>query len=194
MYALVGLGNPGAKYSLTRHNVGFMVIDALLRKLGAENDVKKDFNALVAKAKLGGHELILAKPQTYMNLSGQSVQAIMTFYKIPMENLLVIHDEVDIPFGTVKLQKNRGHGGHNGIRDIHAKLGPDYSRLRVGVGRPTIPQMDVADYVLQNFSQDELGKLSDRWLDQLADAALIFVEYGFQKAPNKINNLTLGTA
>jgi peptidyl-tRNA hydrolase, PTH1 family len=191
MYAIVGLGNPGAKYQLTRHNVGFMVIEALEQKLGAKRSSKKEFDGFVSKAKVDDHDVMLLQPQTFMNLSGGSVQGLMTFYKIPLENLLVIHDEVDVPFGQVRFQKNRGHGGHNGIRDVHAKLGPDYSRLRVGVGRPTIPQMEVADYVLQNFSEDELKKLTNGWLDKLADAALVFIEDGFVKAPNKINNLSI---
>lgn len=188
MFVIVGLGNPGPKYALTRHNVGFMIIDALAMKLGTRMEMKRDFNAEVAKVSFEGKDVLLLKPMTFMNNSGQSVQAIMSFYKISPENLLVLHDEVDLPFGQLRLQKNRGHGGHNGIRDIHAKIGPDYSRLRVGVGRPTIPQFEVADYVLQNFSKEELGALENTKLDDFAEAPLTFIEDGFLKAQNKINS------
>ena len=186
MHLIVGLGNPGVRYKLTRHNVGFMVIDALVSHLGATT-VSNDFKTHLFKAKFEEHELLLAEPQTFMNLSGEAVQALMAYYKISPEHLLVIHDEVDIPFKSLRLQHARGHGGHNGIRNIHEKIGPEYARLKVGVGRPTIPQMEVADYVLQNFSHEEQAELPDL-IGLSADAVLDFVEDGFVKAQNKYNS------
>lgn len=188
MLVFVGLGNPGPKYRFTRHNIGFMLIDALADALGA--DFRSEHKAEVAKVKdpESGNDILLVKPQTFMNLSGESVQSILSFYKLQKEQLLVIHDEVDVPFGQLRLQHNRGHGGHNGIRNIHQLVGPEYARLRLGVGRPTIPQMDVATYVLQNFSEDEMSGMSD-FLSKSAEAAFLFSDLGFQKAQNKVNAL-----
>jgi PTH1 family peptidyl-tRNA hydrolase len=185
VYLIVGLGNPGVRYKLTRHNIGFLVIDALAEHIQAKLNLD-DFNALTCKVKVAGHDVVLAEPQTFMNLSGQSVQPLMTYFKIPPENLLVIHDEVDLPFARIRMQKNRSHGGHNGVRDIHDKIGSDYARLRLGVGRPTHPQMQVADFVLQNFSIQEQSQLAD-YIGNACDAVLDFIEDGFEKAQNKHN-------
>ncbi len=188
MHILVGLGNPGPKYALNRHNIGFMLMDVLAQHLGAE--FREEPKALVAKARHthGGesHDLLLVKPQTFMNLSGEAVLPLMTFYKASHENLIVAHDEVDLPFGVVRMQKNRGHGGNNGIRNIHQHLGPDYARLKMGVGRPANPQMDVAAHVLQNFAPEEMQRLPD-FLQTSANALLMFSEIGFLKAQNQVN-------
>lgn len=185
MYLIVGLGNPGIKYKLTRHNIGFLVVDAIADhfKVKIENE---DFSSHFGKLKLGNEEIILLKPQTFMNLSGEAVQPIMAYFKIPIENVLVIHDEVDLPFKSVKFQKNRGHGGHNGIRNIHEKIGQDYARLRLGVGRPTIPQMSVADFVLQNFNKEQEVELAE-FIGHACDATLDFIEEGFIKAQGNYN-------
>lgn len=185
MFLLVGLGNPGIRYQLTRHNIGFLAIDALAEHLRQPLNSEK-FKAFISKSRFANQDLYLAKPQTYMNLSGESVQALLAYYKIELENLLVVHDDIDQPFGQIKLQKNRGHGGHNGIRNIHEKLGSNYARLKLGVGRPPIPQMDVADYVLQNFSKEEQAQLSE-FAGRAVDAILDFVELGFERAQNKHN-------
>ncbi len=185
MKLIVGLGNPGPKYALTRHNIGFMVIDALADHLKAPN-AKTECQALTHKVRVGDEEVLLVKPQTFMNLSGTSVQGLMAFYKVGLDDLLVLHDEVDIPFAKLRFQRNRGHGGHNGIRDIHAKVGSDYARLKVGVGRPMVPQMEVADFVLQNFSKENMAELGD-FIGRAAEAVLSFIEDGFQKAQNKFN-------
>lgn len=183
---IVGLGNPGYRYQLTRHNIGFMIIDALIRHFEARPS--EQFKSQIAKAKHDGRDVILAKPQTYMNLSGEAVQAITAYYKISLENLLVIHDDIDQPFGQLRFQRNRGAGGHNGIRDIHEKLGtPDYARLKIGVGRPTNPHIPIEDYVLQNFAKEEEGQLSEV-IQQAGEATLTFIESGFQRAQNEFNN------
>jgi PTH1 family peptidyl-tRNA hydrolase len=180
MHLIVGLGNPGPKYQMNRHNVGFMVIDALVdhHRLTTKNE----HSATTAKL---GNEVLFAMPQTFMNLSGQSVQALMSFYKIHPDNLLVLHDEVDIPFGSLRLQRNRGHGGHNGIRDIHEKIGPDYARLKIGVGKSPVPQMDMASWVLGNFGADQFETLKEL-IGNSADAVHHFIELGIVKAQNKL--------
>lgn len=188
MFILVGLGNPGPKYKLNRHNVGFILLDALAQEF--QMSFKKEESAEVLKTKIQvegqTEELLLVKPMTYMNLSGEVVQPLMSFYKTGLDKLIVAHDEIDLPFGQVRLQKNRGHGGHNGIRNIHSKVGSDYARLRIGVGRPSNPQMDVADYVLQNFLDQELESLP-KVLEIAAEGFFQLVENGFEKAQNHIN-------
>ena len=185
MKLIVGLGNPGPQYKLTRHNIGFLVIDALAQELNL-GPQKSESHSLTYKGKVGAQDVLLVQPQTFMNLSGTAVQALMAFYKCGLDDLLVLHDEVDLPFAKMKFQRNRGHGGHNGIRDIHAKVGSDYARLKIGVGRPTIPQMDVADFVLQNFPRESEKQLAE-FIGRAADATLCFIEEGFQKAQNKFN-------
>jgi PTH1 family peptidyl-tRNA hydrolase len=182
---IVGLGNPGPKYALTRHNVGFLVVDALIQELNLNNK-KDECQAHTYKARIGNDDVLFVKPQTFMNLSGTSVQGLMAFYKATLDDILVLHDEVDIPFAKLRFQRNRGHGGHNGIRDIHAKVGSDYARLKIGVGRPMIPQMEVADFVLQNFPKENEKELIE-FVGRAADAVLSFLEEGFQKAQNKFN-------
>ncbi|OFZ12073.1 MAG: aminoacyl-tRNA hydrolase [Bdellovibrionales bacterium RBG_16_40_8] len=187
MFLIVGLGNPGIKYKLNRHNIGFIVVDVLAMHLQIKLKMDNDYNALIGHGRIGEEDVILCEPQTYMNLSGESVQSIVTFFKIPLDKLLVIHDEVDLSFGQLRFQKNRGHNGHNGVRNIHEKIGSDYSRLRVGVGRPAIPQMSVADFVLQNFSREQEAELSD-FVGSVCDAALDFCEEGLEKTQAKYNS------
>jgi PTH1 family peptidyl-tRNA hydrolase len=150
MRLLVGLGNPGDQYAKTRHNIGFRVLDSL------GLDFHKGFLGLIAK----DGDRIYLKPQTYMNRSGDSVLAALSFHKIKPEDLLVIHDELDLPFGTIKLKKGGGHAGHNGLRDIMRVIGPEFSRIRVGIGKPQ-HKTQVADYVLSNFSAQEEAVLCD---------------------------------
>lgn len=186
MWLVAGLGNPGAKYALTRHNIGFMAVDYLLRSLEAPSG-KTDFKALVNKFKWDGHEIVTAQPQTYMNLSGESVRPLMDFYKISPENLIVVHDEIDIPFGEMRIHKNKSPGGHNGIKSVSEKLGTnDYLRLRLGVGRPPHPEMAVPDYVLQKFSETEMNALPE-FLNRAADALEAIIFEGASKAATKFN-------
>ena len=192
MFLIVGLGNPGTKYALTRHNIGFLALDALARSFGGEFK-KEEFTALTLKMKLDDQEVLLAKPQTYMNVSGESVIPLMQYYKIEVANMLVIHDDIDQPFNYMKLQKNRGPGGHNGIKSISEQLGhQDYARLKLGVGRPANPRVPVVDYVLQNFDKTEQEKLVD-FLNRAGDAAESFIFDGFEKAANRYNQKPAGT-
>ncbi len=188
MKLLVGLGNPGAKYVLTRHNLGFMVLDGLAGSVGiSDSQWKSEKKALTTKIRLGGESALLVKPQTFMNLSGESVRALVDYYSIELEDLLIIHDEVDFPFQVMKFQKARGHGGHNGIRSTHQYLSTnDYARLKMGVGRPPGRQ-DVADFLLSNFSKTEMQELPD-FLSNACEGVAFWVEQGTAKAANQFNS------
>ena len=184
-YLIIGLGNPGREYKDTRHNIGFMLIDHLAEKIGARG-MKVQSKAIVISGIYEERKLILAKPQTYMNLSGQSVQGLLHFYKIPLENLLIAHDDLDIPYGTIRIRPTGGPGGQRGMANTIELLGTkDFPRLRLGIGRPP-GRMDAKDYVLQDFSKDEL-KLMPELLTRAADAALEFVMKGLNAAMNKYN-------
>ncbi len=156
MHLIVGLGNIGEKYQLTRHNIGFMVIDEITKNLSTSNINNPNFQSTLLKS---GNNLF-SKPTTYMNNSGIAVYAIKEYYKIDLENIIVIHDDLDLPFGTVKFKIGGGHGGHNGLRSLDSHITKEYIRIRVGIGKP-IDKMDVANYVLSNFSKEELNKLQD---------------------------------
>lgn len=184
-YLLIGLGNPGREYKDTRHNFGFMLIDHLAERIGARG-MKVQSKSIVTSGLFEETKLILAKPQTYMNLSGHSVQGLLHFYKIPHTHLLVAHDDLDLPYGTIRIRPTGGPGGQRGMANTIELLGTkDFPRLRLGIGRPP-GRMDPKDYVLQNFSKDEL-KLMPDLLARAADAALEFVKNGLNAAMNKFN-------
>lgn len=147
----VGLGNPGAKYAGNRHNIGFMALDRIAADHGF-TPWRKAFQGLVAEGRLGGEKVALLKPETYMNLSGQSVQAAITFWKLPLSHVTVFHDELDLAPGKLRLKQGGGHAGHNGLRSIHAHLGDDYARVRLGIGHPGHKDA-VAAYVLHDFTK-----------------------------------------
>jgi PTH1 family peptidyl-tRNA hydrolase len=190
VWLVVGLGNPGGKYALTRHNVGFMALDAYATSIGGPR-WKDERQSLVTRFKIEDTEVLFAKPQTFMNKSGESVQALMAFYKIPLEQVIVVHDDIDQGFGAVKIHKNRGPGGHNGLKSINEKLGQDYIRLKLGVGRPPHPKMDVAAYVLQAFSSEEQGHLHD-FLAVAGDAIESIIFDGLSKAATKFTRGPIG--
>ena len=155
----VGLGNPGPEYEATRHNAGFWWIDALARELKVTLVPERSYHGLVARASVAGHSVWLLQPQTFMNLSGKSVAALARFFRIPPEEILVAHDELDIPPGQAKLKRGGSHAGHNGLRDIHAQLGTsDYWRLRIGIGHPGI-KSEVANWVLKKPAPDQRDAL-----------------------------------
>jgi len=184
MHLVVGLGNPGARYAKTRHNVGFLVVERLAARAGTAVE-KKLFGALVADAPVAGTKTLLAMPQQYMNVSGQPVASIMGFYKIAREDLIVVHDDMDLPFGRLRVRVGGGHGGHNGIRDIHRAVGTDFVRVRVGVGRPP-EKMDPADYVLAPWSPAETREI-EAVVDTAADAVESVVRGGVAQAMNTFN-------
>jgi PTH1 family peptidyl-tRNA hydrolase len=182
---LVGLGNPGREYKDNRHNLGFMVVDRLVVRLNARG-MRVQSKAIVITTTADGNRVILAKPQTFMNLSGASVQGLLHFYKIPLENLLVMNDELDLPFGTIRIRPGGGPGGHNGLTSVIERLGTeDFPRLRVGIGRPP-GRMDPAAFVLQDFSRGDQILLSEV-LDRASEAALAFVSQGLNGAMNRFN-------
>lgn len=156
-WLIVGLGNPGPGYASNRHNVGQMVLDVLASRMGATFKSHKT-GALLLEGKLAGKRVVLAKSTGFMNLSGAPVSALSKFFSIPIENVLVLHDELDLDFGDIRTKFSGGHAGHNGLRDIIAKLSTDFHRIRFGIGRPP-GQMEVASFVLQNFSSDERKEL-----------------------------------
>ena len=154
MFLVVGLGNPGSDYALTRHNVGFMAVDALA---GPERFTSK-FHGEIASRSIEGEKVILLKPQTFMNLSGKSVQAAMAFYKVPPEHVIVLHDELDLPLGKIRIKHGGGANGHNGLKDIDQMVGPDYWRIRLGIGHPGMKEQ-VHGHVLSRFSSEEMGEV-----------------------------------
>ena len=154
MYLIFGLGNPGNRYRLTRHNIGFMVLEKLAARL--EIDLKqKSFNALWGKGKIDGKNVLLAMPQTYMNLSGNAVRELLTFFKAGINNLIVVHDDLDLPFGTIRLKTGGGNAGHKGLDSIVENLGSsDFARVRIGIGRPA-DKARIESYVLERFEPKE---------------------------------------
>ena len=181
---IVGLGNPGPQYSWTRHNAGFMVLDRLSRLSGIPV-TRKAFSGLAGDGSWAGERVYLLKPQTFMNLSGRSVAEALRFYKLSLSDLIVIHDDLDIPFGKVKLKEGGGHGGHNGLRSLAQELGsPDYARIRVGIGRPV--HGDVVNYVLTGFAKGEMDALLEV-VDGAVDALEMILREGMPKAMSIFN-------
>lgn len=184
MKLIVGLGNPGVKYEGTRHNCGFMVMDAISKKIDCPIN-KKKFEGVYAKTKIGNEDVILLKPETYMNNSGFSIRACMDFFKIAREDILVIYDDMDTPVGSIRLKTKGSAGGHNGIKSvISCVMGEEFNRIRVGIGRN--PQINIIDYVLSRFRADEVEGL-DHAIEQAANAAILSVKQGFPKAMNRYN-------
>ena len=171
---MVGLGNPGADYVATRHNAGFWLLDAIAADFGASLRSEKRFHGELGKASVGGTDRLLLKPQTFMNRSGQSVAALARYYKIDIEQILVLHDELDLPPGTNRLKQGGGHGGHNGLRDLVSHLGGNgFFRVRIGIGHPG-DASQVVNYVLRKPSQADLAAIEAANRDTLAVMPLVF--------------------
>jgi PTH1 family peptidyl-tRNA hydrolase len=184
-FLIVGLGNPGRKFEHNRHNVGFMLLNRLSLKLG-ETFGQVESKALVAKARFQQERVILIKPQTYMNNSGLAVNSLVNFYKVPLENLLVAYDDVDLPLGTLRLRPSGGSAGQKGMQSIIERLGTDeFPRLRIGTGRPP-GRMEAADYVLQDFPADEAELLAET-LNRAVEAILTYLKDGLERAMNLYN-------
>ncbi len=191
-WLIVGLGNPGPGYAGNRHNIGVMVIEELARRTGSTLKAHKA-QALAASVRLpqasgapGGPAAIIARPTTYMNVSGGPVKSLMNFFKVPLERVVVIHDELDIDFAAIRLKRGGGEGGHNGLRSISSSLGSkDYLRVRVGIGRPP-GRMDVADFVLKDFNASEKKELPFL-IDDAADATQTLIELGLTDAQNTVH-------
>ncbi len=185
MYLIVGLGNPGREYENTRHNAGFDALDALAEKLGTEVKEKKH-RGLCGKGMIGMEKVILLKPQTYMNLSGESVRAAADFYKIDNEHMIVLYDDIDLDVGKLRVRAKGSAGGHNGIKNIIAHMGTqEFPRVRIGVGAKP-DRMDLADHVLGCFPQVERPVMEDAF-EEAAEAAIAIVEDGIDAAMNRFN-------
>jgi PTH1 family peptidyl-tRNA hydrolase len=177
---VVGLGNPGPEHRLTRHNAGFWFVDALARAHGAQFRSHSRYQGEVCRLEIDGHEVVLLKPQTYMNRSGLSVRALLDYIKAPVGELLVVHDELDLPPGTARFKQGGGHGGHNGLRDTITHCGPDFWRLRLGIGHPG-DRSQVIDYVLQRATPaDEEAIVTS--IGASLEALAVFVRDGAEKA------------
>jgi PTH1 family peptidyl-tRNA hydrolase len=184
-FLIIGLGNPGRAYRETRHNIGFMLMDRVSSRLKMRF-MRLQSRALIASTIFQERKIILAKPQTFMNLSGQSIQGLMHFYKLPLEKLLIAHDDLDLPVGTIRLRPDGRSAGQKGMMSAIERLGTDeFPRLRLGIGRPP-GQMSAPDYVLQNFSAGDLTIINET-LDRAVEAALLWVTDGLEKAMTKFN-------
>jgi len=189
-WLIVGLGNPGPDYAGNRHNVGFLVTDLLASRIGGKFKSHRS-RARVLEGRIGmpgvsGRRVVVAQPSSYMNLSGGPVTALRDFYKVPVERMVVVHDELDIDFGALRLKRGGGDNGHNGLKSLTKSLGPDYFRVRFGVGRPP-GRMPVADYVLKDFSGAERKEL-DYFVDRASDAVESLIVDGLERAQGTYNS------
>lgn len=183
---VVGLGNPGDNYARTRHNVGFMVADVLADRLGAKFKAHKRSGAEVSTGRLGGRSVVLAKPRCYMNESGRQVGPLAKFFSVPPAGIIVIHDELDLEFGRIRLKLGGGEGGHNGLRSVASALGSkDFQRVRIGIGRPP-GRKDPAAFVLEPFNATERAEVPTI-CEQAADAAELLIELGLEPAQNRVH-------
>lgn len=184
--AIVGLGNPGAEYERTRHNTGFWFVDALASAYRGSFRIEAKFKGEVARIRIGNDDVLLLKPMTFMNKSGEAIQALAAFYKLPASDILVAHDELDLPVGTVKLKRAGGHGGHNGLRSVHQHLGEEYLRLRIGIGHPGTKDQ-VLGYVLgrPNSADDKL--IRDGLIDAI-NAVPVWLDQTLEKAMQKLHS------
>ncbi len=185
-WLLVCLGNPGKQYEKTRHNIGFMAADALEKRAGTKFN-KLKYRALTGEVQLGGARVLVVKPQTYMNLSGEAVKLAGGFYKIPPDHILVLYDDVSLPLGKLRIRASGSAGGHNGIKNIIAHLGTDaFPRIKVGVGAPAHPEYEMVDWVIGNFTPAE-KKVVDAAVDRALDAAECLIAHGVSEAQNRYN-------
>lgn len=176
---IVGLGNPGKEYENTRHNIGFMTLDAFTESNGFDSWVnKKDLRCLMATARLGNTQVVAIKPTTFMNLSGEAVQAVAHFYKVPVERILAVYDEIDIPFGQIRLRIGGSSAGHNGVKSLIQHIGEGFGRVRIGIGPKDPPQIDSADFVLARFSSEQQNQLKNL----TRETSSILSEYAFSDA------------
>lgn len=190
-WLIVGLGNPGPEYAMNRHNIGFMVADLLAERIGGRFKRAGKAQAQVVEGRIGpvgpaGRRVVLVKPMSFMNLSGGPVNALRDFYKVPAAQIVAVHDELDIDYGTLRLKLGGGDNGHNGLKSMTKAMGPDYHRVRCGIGRPP-GRMQVADFVLKDFSSAERKEL-DWFVDRAADAVECLVTEGLERAQGTYNS------
>ncbi|WP_037573468.1 aminoacyl-tRNA hydrolase [Phaeacidiphilus oryzae] len=184
-WLVVGLGNPGPEYARNRHNIGFMVVDLLAERMSGRFKAHKS-RSQVVEGRLAQQRVVLAKPMSFMNLSGGPVTALRDFYKVPLDRIVVVHDELDLDYGTLRLKLGGGDNGHNGLKSITKSMGREYLRVRAGIGRPP-GRMDVAAFVLKDFSATERKDL-DWFVDRAADAVEALVGQGLERAQSAFNS------
>lgn len=184
-YLIVGLGNPGKQYEHTRHNAGFEAVDFCAEKWGI-SVVRSKFDALTGTGSAGGKKVMLMKPQTFMNASGQAVKKAVDFYKLPAENVIVLFDDISLDPGKLRLRKTGSAGGHNGIKSLISAIGQDFPRVKIGVGKKPHPDYDLADWVLSRFSQQDTQAISARWPD-IAAAVELLLNDQFELAQSRYN-------
>ncbi len=188
MKIIVGLGNPGSKYKDTRHNLGFAAIESMVERWRAEGPNKRNHGS-VYQAFVGGEKVLLVKPETFMNLSGKCVGPLFGFYKIEPADLIVVHDDVDLPFLALRIKSGGGSGGHNGIKSIDESVGGDnkgYYRVKLGIGRPENVEMATSDWVLQKFANEELAEINS-FMNQVVDSTELIIQGNGTEAMNKFN-------
>ncbi|GAG67568.1 unnamed protein product [marine sediment metagenome] len=188
MKIVVGLGNPGLKYEFTRHNIGFRIVDSLARNIEIEFKKAKSYYSLISRGMISNHKVILIKPQTFMNLSGRAVSKVVSYYKIPLQDLLIVYDDLNLELGQVRIRKKGSAGGHKGIESIMQYLGSEeIPRLRIGIGNPLVNfNFDCVSYVLSNFNGDEKDKIKET-IQLSTEAIKTVIEDGFEKAMRKYN-------
>jgi len=183
---ICGLGNPGPEHEADRHNAGYWFIDRLIHSHGGMLKPEAKFSGELGRTSIDGHDVRLLQPTAYMNRSGQSVQAVLSYFNIAPDELLVVHDELDLPPGTVRLKRGGGHGGHNGMRDIISHIGREFFRLRIGIGHPG-SRNDVTDYVLKRPSRDDRDRI-EASIAEAVDVLPLFLGQGDQKAMHKLHS------
>ena len=185
---MVGLGNPGLKYEFTRHNIGFRIVDNLARDIEIEFKKVKSYYSLISRGMINNHKVMLVKPQTFMNLSGRAVSKVVSYYKIPLQDLLIVYDDLNLEFGQVRIRKKGSTGGHKGIESIMQYLhSEEIPRLRIGIGSPSVSfNFDCASYVLSNFSDDEEDRIKET-IKLSTKAIKTVIEEGFEKTMRKYN-------
>ena len=187
LYLIVGLGNPGGEYARTRHNAGFMVVERLAETWKTGWNLEKKFRSRVAKGERSGRKVLLAEPQTFMNLSGETVGALMDFYRVPLAQVLVVADDADLPFGEIRLRGRGSSGGHHGLESIEQHVGSrEFARLKVGIGRTVDGRREITGHVLGNFSAPE-NDLLEKVLHRSAAQAECWVNEGLERAMNRFN-------
>jgi PTH1 family peptidyl-tRNA hydrolase len=185
---VVGLGNPGLKYEFTRHNIGFRIVDSLARNIEIEFKKVKSYYSLISRGMINNHKVMLVKPQTFMNLSGRAVSKVVSYYKIPLQDLLIVYDDLNLELGQIRIRKKGSAGGHKGIESIMQYLNSEeIPRLRIGIGNPLVNfNFNCVSYVLSNFNNDKKDKIGE--VIKLSNEAIkIVIEYGFEKAMRKYN-------
>lgn len=192
LYAIVGLGNPGAEYARTRHNIGFMAVERFGEAHGASWKNEKKFESRIAKVEAAGKRALLCEPQTYMNVSGRAVGALVDFYRLPLSRLLIVVDDADLPFGELRMRANGSSGGHHGLESIEERLGTrEYARLRMGIGRQRPDVREITGYVLGKFAKAEAETL-ELMLSRAAAQIERWLDAGIQRAMNEFNGSVIG--